>query len=282
MGNENTAFEGKVALVTGAARGQGRSHALAFAERGADLVICDRCADTAGVAYALGTQEELAETARLIEGLGRKVISAKVDTQDRPALEQLVARAEEEFGHVDIAVANAGVSGMSPITEHSQAVWDDVVGTNLTGVFNTLAAVAPGMAQRGYGRIVTVSSMLGRSSAPTQAAYTASKWGVIGMSKSVAQELAHSGVTVNIVAPGNIDTPMVRNDNLFRTIRPDLDAPTWDDVAPILGMLHAQPVAILDPAEVTRAVLFLTDEASAHITGIVIPVDAGAATRTSA
>ncbi|MDG3012049.1 mycofactocin-coupled SDR family oxidoreductase [Rhodococcus sp. D2-41] len=282
MGNENTAFEGKVALVTGAARGQGRSHALAFAERGADLVICDRCADTAGVAYALGTQEELAETARLIEGLGRKVISAKVDTQNRPALEQLVARAEEEFGHVDIAVANAGVSGMSPITEHSQAVWDDVVGTNLTGVFNTLAAVAPGMAQRGYGRIVTVSSMLGRSSAPTQAAYTASKWGVIGMSKSVAQELAHSGVTVNIVAPGNIDTPMVRNDNLFRTIRPDLDAPTWDDVAPILGMLHAQPVAILDPAEVTRAVLFLTDEASAHITGIVIPVDAGAATRTSA
>lgn len=282
MSNENAGFEGKVALVTGAARGQGRSHAVAFAERGADLVICDRCSDTAGVAYPLGTEDELAETAALIEGLGRKVISATVDTQDRAALEQLVARAEEQFGHVDIAVANAGVSAMSPITDHSQAVWDDVVGTNLTGVFNTLAAVAPGMAQRGYGRIVTVSSMLGRSSAPTQAAYTASKWGVIGMSKSVAQELAHSGVTVNIVAPGNIDTPMVRNDNLFRMIRPDLEAPTWEDIAPILGMLHAQPVAILDPAEVTRAVLFLTDEASAHITGIVIPVDAGAATRTSA
>lgn len=282
MSGEKTSFDGMIALVTGAARGQGRSHALAFAERGADLVICDRCGDSEGVAYPLGTEEDLAETVRQIEALGRRVISAKVNTQDRSALDELVARAEKEFGKVDVAVANAGVSAMAPITDHSQAVWDEVVGSNLTGVFNTVAAVAPGMAQRGYGRIVTVSSMLGRSSAPTQAAYTASKWGVIGMSKSAAQELGHSGVTVNVVAPGNIDTPMVKNDNMYRKIWPDLESPTWDDIAPILGQLHAQPAAILDPFEVTRAVLFLADEASTHLTGIVIPVDAGAATRTSA
>lgn len=280
MSSEN--FEGTIAFVTGAARGQGRSHAVAFAERGADLAICDRCSDSEGVAYPLGTEEELAETVRQIEALGRRVISAKVNTEDRQALEDFVARVEKEFGRIDVAVANAGVSGMSPITEHDQAVWDDVVGPNLHGVFHTLAAVAPGMAARGYGRIVTVSSMMGRSSAPNQAAYCASKWGVIGMTKSAAQELAPQGVTVNAVAPGNIDTPMVRNQRLYDVVRPDLDEPTWDDVAPVLQQLHAQPVALLDPFEVTRAVLFLADDASEHISGIVVPVDAGAASRTSA
>lgn len=276
-------FAGKVVLITGAARGQGRTHALAYAKAGASLALSDRCADAEGIAYPLGTAADLAETVRLAEELGAKVFSATVNTRDREAMDAHVAEAEAALGGgIDIAIANAGVSGMSSITNHAQAVWDEVVGSNLTGVFNTIAAVAPGMAERGYGRIVTVSSMLGRSSAPSQAAYTASKWGVIGMSKSAAQELAHSGVTVNVVAPGNIDTPMVKNDNLYKVVRPDLESPTWDDVAPLLGNLHAQPIAILPPEEVTRVVLFLTAEGSAHLTGIVVPVDAGAATRTSA
>ena len=274
-------FAGKVVLVTGAARGMGRSHALAYAKAGADLALCDRCSDSEALAYPLGTAEDLAETVRLVEEQGAKVHSATVNTSDRAAMDSFVAEAEANLGPISVAVANAGVSGMAPITNHPQAVWDEVVGSNLTGVFNTIAAVAPGMAERGYGRIVTISSMLGRSSAPSQAAYTASKWGVIGMSKSTAQELAHSGVTDNVVAPGNIDTPMVKNESLYRAIRPDLESPTWDDIAPVLGQLHAQPIAILPPEDVTRAVLFLTAEASAHITGIVVPVDAGAATRTS-
>ncbi|QDQ98232.1 mycofactocin-coupled SDR family oxidoreductase [Tomitella fengzijianii] len=282
MSSEDLRFDGKVAFVTGAARGQGRTHAVAFAERGADVVICDRCEDQAGVGYPLATDEDLAETVRQVEALGRRVISEKIDTRDRAGLEALVARAEKEFGSVDIAVANAGVSGMAPITDAPQAVWDDVVGSNLHGVFNTLAAVSPGMAKRGYGRIVTVSSMMGRSSSPGQAAYAASKWGVIGMTKSVSQDLAAVGVTVNAVAPGNIDTPMVKNQRLYDVVCPDIENPTWDDVAPRLQQLHAQPIAILDPFEVTRAVMFLADEGSAHMTGIVIPVDAGAAARTSA
>ena len=282
MTTENTNFAGTVALVTGAARGQGRSHAIAFAERGADLVICDSCSDAPGIGYPLGTEQELAETASRIEALGRRVISRQVNTADRSALEALVAQADNEFGHIDIAVANAGVSAVAPITDHDQQVWDSVIGANLVGVFNTIAAVAPGMSRRGYGRIVTISSMLGRSAVPGQAAYCASKWGVIGMSKSAASELAPQGVTVNVVAPGNIDTPMVRNDNLYRVVRPDLNDPTWDDVAPVLQQNHAVPIAVLDPFDVTRAVLFLADKASAHITGIVVPVDAGAASRTSA
>lgn len=282
MTTESTGFVGKVVLMTGAARGQGRSHAIAFAERGADVVICDSCTDAAGIGYPLGTEKELAETARLIEATGRRVISQKVNTEDRSTLEALVAQAENEFGKVDIAVANAGVSAIAPITDHDQAVWDSVLGANLVGVFNTVAAVAPGMARRGYGRIVTISSMLGRSAVPGQAAYCASKWGVIGMSKSAAAELAPQGVTVNVVAPGNIDTPMVRNTSLYRVVRPDLDEPTWEDAASVLQQNHAVPIAALDPFDVTRAVLFLTDEASAHITGTVLPVDAGAASRTSA
>ena len=282
MSTENKTYEGRVALVTGAARGQGRSHAIAFAQRGADLVICDRCSDLDGVGYPLATEEDLAETTRQIEALGARVISQKVSTEVRSDVEALVARAEEEFGRVDIAVANAGVSAIAPITDHSQQVWDDVIGANLAGVFNTVAAVSPGMASRGYGRIVTISSMLGRRGTPGQAAYSASKWGVIGMSKSAAAELAPQGVTVNVIAPGNIDTPMVRNESLYRVVRPDLDEPTWDDVAPVLQQNHAVPVPLLDPSEITRAVLFLTDSANAYITGTVLPVDAGAAAGNSA
>ncbi|GAA2390585.1 mycofactocin-coupled SDR family oxidoreductase [Gordonia cholesterolivorans] len=274
-------FSNRVALVTGAARGQGRAHAIAFAERGADVVVCDRCADSPAIAYPMGTEEDLAETVRLVEATGRRCIAVKADTADRAAMEALVVRAENELGRVDVAVANAGVSGTSPITEASAAVWEEVIGSNLTGVYNTLAAVAPGMIARGYGRIVTISSMLGRSAAQGQAAYGASKWGVIGMTKSVALDLAAHGITVNAIAPGNISTPMVHNDALYSVVRPDLDAPTRADVEPVMAMLHAQPIAFLEPEEVTRAVLFFAAEASAHITGTVLPVDAGAAARVS-
>ncbi|MGW5382410.1 mycofactocin-coupled SDR family oxidoreductase [Nocardia sp. NPDC003963] len=276
-------FQGRVALVTGAARGQGRAHALAFAERGADIVICDRCEDNAALDYPLGTRAELDRTAELVAAFGRRCVSVRADTSDRAAMDELVRRAEDELGSVDIAVANAGVTGVAPIGEHTSELWHEVIGSNLTGVFNTLAAVTPGMISRKYGRIITTSSMMGRGASPAMAAYVASKWGVIGMTKSLAMELAAHNITVNSVAPGNIATPMVQNESMYRRFRPDLTDPTWEDVAPILaGLTHLQPVAALDPAEVSRVVLFLAAEASAHLTGMVFPVDAGAGAKNNA
>lgn len=275
-------FAGRVAVITGGARGQGRSHAVEFARLGADVAICDLCHDLGSVGYPLATPEDLADTVRLVEEQGRRCLSSVTDVRDLDATLAFVEEAHAALGSTDILIANAGVSSLGSISTMTATEWSETIDTNLTGVFNAMRAVAPHMRRARWGRIVGISSMMGRSSNPGISAYVASKWGVIGLVKSVAFELAHFGVTVNAIAPGNVSTPMIHNDTLYGLMRPDLEQPTREDVAPGMAALHVQPVPWIEPEEITAAVVFLASEGARHITGSVIDVDAGASARFTA
>jgi SDR family mycofactocin-dependent oxidoreductase len=275
-------FAGRVAVITGGARGQGRSHAVELARLGADIAICDLCRDLASVGYPLATEDDLAETVRLVEEQGRTCVSSITDVRDLDAVLAFVGDAQAALGSVDILVANAGISTLGSICTMDASQWRETVDTNLTGVFNAMRAASPFMRKQRWGRIIGISSMMGRSSNPGIPAYVASKWGVIGLCKSVAQELAGFGVTVNAIAPGNVSTPMIHNDALYGLMRPDLEHPTREDVAPAMAGLHVQPVPWIEPEEITAAVVFLASEAARHVTGSVIDVDAGASARFTA
>ena len=277
--DQDAPFAGRVALITGAARGQGRSHAVELARLGADIAVCDLGHDLGTVGYPLGTPEDLAETVRLVEEQGRTCVSSLADVRDLDAMVAFGDEAHGSLGSVDILVANAGVSTLGSICTMDATQWSETIDTNLTGVFNAMRATAPHMRRQRWGRMIGISSMMGRSSNPGIPAYVASKWGVIGLCKSVAFELAAFGVTVNVIAPGNVSTPMIHNDVLYGLMRPDLDHPTAQDVAPGMADLHVQPVPWLEPEEITAAVVYLASEAARHVTGSVIDVDAGASAR---
>ncbi len=280
--SDQAPFAGRVVVITGGARGQGRSHAAELARLGADVAVCDLCHDVASVGYPLATEDDLAETARLVADQGRRCVSSVVDVRDLDAMVAFVDEVRTELGSVDILVANAGVSALGSICTMDASEWSETIDINLTGVFNAMRAAAPHMRRQRWGRMIGISSMMGRSANPGIPAYVASKWGVIGLCKSVALELAGFGVTVNAIAPGNISTPMIHNDALYALMRPDLDHPTREDVAPAMAGLHAQPVPWIEPEEITAAVVFLASEGARHITGSVIDVDAGASARFTA
>ncbi|HET6966541.1 MAG TPA: mycofactocin-coupled SDR family oxidoreductase [Acidimicrobiales bacterium] len=275
-------FDGQVALITGGARGMGRSHALALAKEGADVALVDMCHDVGTVEYPLATGADLDETAELVRNEGRQAWTFQADVRDFEAVQSAVDATVADAGRLDIVIANAGVSAGDAIQVAGPAQWRDVIETNLTGTFHTFRAAAPHMVKARRGRMVGVSSMMGRAPTGGIGAYVASKWGVIGLVKSAAQDLAHFGITVNAVAPGNVDTPMVRNDFLTRKVRPDLENPTFDDAKAFIGMLHVQPDPLLQPEEISAAILFLCSDEARHITGTVMDVSAGATARASA
>lgn len=271
-------LEGKVAFVTGVARGQGRSHAVALAREGADIIGIDRAADVATMAYPMGTEAELDETARLIEEAGGRALLRKGDVRDRAAVEDLLAEAVAELGRLDIVVASAGISPPARrLWEIPAEQWDDVVGINLTGVFHTLAASVPHiLAGRRGGSVIVISSGAAMNNVPNLGDYVTTKTGVIGMAKSLANEVAHRQIRVNVIAPGTVDTPMVTaNTAQFRLFRPDLPDPGIEDC--VEGFKRMMPMGRpwLDPGDISRAVIFLAGEDSRWITGTVLPVDQG-------
>lgn len=273
-------LNGRVALITGGARGQGRSHAIRLAEEGASIVIVDICEQIESHQVAMATKEDLAETVRLVEQLGRPILARVADVRDLAALEQVVDEAVDRFGHIDIVSANAGISGVGKTWELSEAEWDDMIDVNLTGVWKTIKAVAPTMiaADRG-GHIVVTSSFCGQRGLENLAHYTAAKHGIIGMARTLANELGPHGIRVNSVLPGNIRTPLTQNDSLFSLFRPDLDKPTNADVDPVVAEMTSLDVAWLDPRDISNAICWLSSDEARYITGVCLPVDGGWANR---
>lgn len=260
---------GRVALVTGGARGQGRSHALALAEAGADVVIWDAPGPMASLTYPLGTAADLDTTAAMVEERGGRCLASAVDVRDAGPVGAAVEHILGRFGRLDIAVANAGVVSTGPLVDVSDAAWDDLVATNLTGAFNTLRACVPPMREQQWGRIVVTASMGGRMGIPGQSAYNATKWGVIGLAKSLALEVAKEGITVNVVCPTTAQTPMVQP-------FPDQQPP--DELIRRFTRSNPIPQPWIQPEDVTRAVMYLVQDPGV-LTGTVMDVSLGSSAR---
>ncbi|MFD2467794.1 mycofactocin-coupled SDR family oxidoreductase [Amycolatopsis silviterrae] len=267
---------GKVALITGAARGMGRSHAVRLAEEGADIVAVDLCAELETAPHPGADGQDLASTAQLVEKLGRRVIARQADTRDLPALQGVVDEAIAEFGHIDVVCANAGISSFGFAWELSEETWQEMIDVNLTGSWKTVKAVIPRMLERNEGgSIVFVSSVSGLIGVPTMAHYTASKHGVVGLMRALAVELAPHNIRVNSVNPGNVDTPMVNNATMRKMYLPEVEDPTPEAADNVMKELSALPTGWIDPREVSDAVLYLASDEARNITGITLPVDAG-------
>jgi (+)-trans-carveol dehydrogenase len=263
---------GRVALVTGAARGQGRSHALLLAAEGADIVALDVCGQIDSVPFPMATAADLDQTAAGVRELGRRVVRAIADVRDYPSLQAAVTAAVGELGRLDVVCANAGIVSYGPATELGREQWQDVLDVNLTGVWQTAKAALPHLG-RGAS-IVLTSSVAGLTGLPNLAHYTAAKHGVVGLARSLAVELGPRGIRVNAVLPTTVSTPMVENEAFYRLLFPDLPNPTAADFAARPG-LNVMGIPYVESIDVSNAVLFLASDEARYITGVALPVDGG-------
>lgn len=263
---------GKVALVTGAARGQGRSHAVRLAAEGADVIAVDICAPVADIAYATATPDDLATTAGLVEEAGGRIVTATVDVRDASGLTDAVADGVDRLGRLDIAVANAGVCSVQGWDGVTPALWDTVVGINLTGSWNTCVASIPHLLGAGGGSLILISSAAGLKGQPFFTPYAAAKHGLVGIMRSLANELAGSHIRVNTVHPTGVDTPMLYGLGALGGL---LDGN--EQLRPLFD--NSLPVDLLQPVDVTHAVLFLASDEARYVTGLTMTVDAGTTAR---
>lgn len=273
--NRTGRVAGKVAFITGAGRGQGRSHAVRLAEEGADIIGVDICAPIESVSYAMATEEDLAETVRLVEAAGGRMVSAVADVRDTAALVAAVDRGTAELGGLDIVVANAGIASYAPAVDISEAAWAEMIDINLSGVWKTVRAAVPALLERGAGSVVVISSAAGLVTPQNLAHYVSAKHGLVGLTGAFANELAARSIRVNCICPTQVNTPMIMHDEIYRMFRPDLDAPTADDIVGVSTQMNALPVPWVEPVDVSNAVLFLASDEARYITGASLPVDAG-------
>ena len=268
---------GQVAVVTGAARGQGRAHSLRLAEEGADLVLLDAAHTIETIDYVMPTVGDLEAVAEEVRDLGRRAVVVQADVRDSETVSTGIRDAAEELGRLDILVANAGVLGAAkPSWELSLEEWSTVVDINLTGVWTCIrAGLPPMMAAGNGGSVILVSSIAGLRGVPNVANYAAAKHGLVGLAGSVANEVAEHGIRVNTIHPTNVRTPMIDNPTSAKIFRPDLESPTLDDGTEVLQRINLLPTPWIDPEDVSAAVLWLASAESRYVTGAAIPVDAG-------
>jgi (+)-trans-carveol dehydrogenase len=270
--------EGKVAFITGAARGQGRSHAVRLAEEGADIIAVDLCAQVDTVPYPMATPEDLAQTVKAVEALDRRIIATQADVRDFAALKAAVDAGVAELGRLDIVSANAGIASVdASTTDISEQSWADMLDINLTGVWHTAKAAVPHMIAAGNGgAIILTSSAAGLMAYPGIGHYVSAKHGVVGLMRTLALELAPHMIRVNSLHPTQVDTEMIQNETIYRLFSPDDPNPSRDAFIPVSQAMNALPIPWVEPRDISNALLFLASDEARYITGVPLPVDAGA------
>lgn len=270
-------LEGKVALITGAARSQGRSHALRLAQEGADIIALDVAAPVASIRmYPPATPEDLAETVRHVEALDRRIVATQADVRDSTALRAAVDEGVAQLGRLDVVCANAGVFEISPALDVTDDAWREMLDINLTGVWNTCKVALPHLLAGGRGgSIVLTSSTAGLKGTPNTVHYTAAKHGVVGIMRTLANEFAHASIRVNSVHPTGVDTVMIQNEKTWGLFSPDDPEPTREKAAPVFASTNLLPVPWVEPVDISNAILFLVSDEARYITGVTLPVDAG-------
>lgn len=265
---------GKVAFVSGAARGQGRSHAIRLAEEGADIIAIDSCADVHSAAYPMATQEEFDETVALVEKLDRRIVARTTDVRDSDAVAAALRDGVAELGRVDIVVANAGIVSNAPIVDLQPRMWGDLVDINLTGVYNTARSAVPYLIEAGSGAMVFTSSALGTRPMQNSAHYVAAKAGVVGLMRALALELAPHLIRVNTVSPSMVNTTMIHNEAMYRLFLPDTENPTPEQ-AEVAFSINPLPFPWVEAEDVSNAVSFLVSDEARYVTGQDLKIDCG-------
>jgi (+)-trans-carveol dehydrogenase len=269
--------EGKVAFITGAARSQGRSHAIRLAEEGADIIAVDIAGPVESVtAYPPATEEELAETVKAVEALDRRIVAHKADVRNPRALKEALDDGVAQLGRLDIVAANAGIYQMHPALELDDEGWQETIDINLTGVWNTVKAALPHLVANNGGSIILTSSLAGLKGLANSVHYNAAKHGVVGIMRSIANEFAQYNIRVNSVHPTSVNTIMIQNKAVWGLFDPANPDPSRESAVPVFQSLNALPIPWVEPVDISNAILFLASDEARYITGVTLPVDAGA------
>ncbi|WP_052850936.1 mycofactocin-coupled SDR family oxidoreductase [Streptomyces avicenniae] len=274
--------EGKVAFVTGAARGQGRSHAIRLAQEGADIIAVDIAAQMDTVPYPMATPEDLAETVRQVEALDRRIVATQADVRDFEQVKKAVDDGVAQLGRLDIVVANAGIFSQGQLETMDDTTFTDMIDVNLTGVWRSVKAAVPHLRAGGQGgSVILTSSTAGLSASQNTGHYSAAKHGVVGLMRTLALELGQDRIRVNSVHPTAVDTDMIQNEAMYELFAPDLPAEgrTREALAPRFGSLTVLEIPWVEAVDISNAVLWLASDEARYVTGVTLPVDAGQLTK---